>query len=1205
MLRSILHGQRFLCGWAAFLVCDTLLTAQSGWESVQSQVPHNLWGVCRGGGQFVAVGENGTILSSPEGLVWTRQVSGTTVWLTSVAWGLGNFIAVGDHGTVLHSRDARTWTKVGTGQENAPQTRLNVVAFNREEFRVAGEKNNGLSVRLPPRIDWLGGDRTSGPWWRGYAAALDRVVLGGELGLATYALGDPYLREPLSISSPADLRAMSGVVYDGTRFTAVGGTGAIATSADGLSWRREDSPTTSNLHGISPFNNALVVVGEGGTILTADASRAWTRRPVPSTELLLAIAADDRIAVAVGGGGTILRSTADAVAPLIAIAPGDVQETLGGSAGFVVRASGSLPLSYQWLKNGKHLPDATRAALVVAPLETADAGRYEVTVTNAAGTVTSPPATLALLPAPAAIMDASFQADSDLTGVPTAILPLPDGQVLIANGRPGELVRLRADGTLDSTWPRTIFAAANGAPAVTSLVLQADGRVLAAGTISAVNGQPRANLARFSAEGILDPAFIPESDATASRVLSVAVQADGRILLATAATVPVRLLPDGRRDAEFQPRAIPQAAPTPNQLRDWLVESVAAAPDGGVYQVATVNLSITSAQLGGVRSSILQRLDARGAVVESFPRHVWPGGLRGLRVLDDGSILVVEYSTQGGLPFPISARAVRLLPDGSPYPGYRAPAIDPPLVAALLADGGVVYTTSSSTGPLALTAMGDADPGFTGGIGTPSLIVPAADGRVFVAGSFALYNGRPANRLARLNRVANEAPHAPRILALAADKTTADYGETITVWATVTGSADLTYEWQGIPAPFGRSVVTAMPTLTFSFSSNTQPRILRLIVRNPRGEAQAAPLGFSVLPDAPVFSAQETRVSAQTGNDLWLWADLNPNVGTLEYDWRRDGTVLPREGYGWGEPTLLRRGVSAADAGTYTLTATNILGVATVSRPILVTVDDTSRFANLSTRASVAGGEQALIAGFTIPGRSPRTILIRGIGPGLAQFGVANPIADPQIQLYQADGRPRVGSFSDDWDVSSLPAFTSTGAFSLETGSKDAAFYSVLNPGSYTVVLTGKSGESGTALIEVYEYDKAASRLLNLSTRALVTSTAPVIAGFAVRGLVPKRVLLRVIGPGLASFGVTSLLQDPRLTVKDATGSTVASNDNWSAGSASEVTAASAAVGAFPLASGSRDAASVLTVLPGNYTMLAEAVETGTGIVLLEVYELP
>jgi photosystem II stability/assembly factor-like uncharacterized protein len=1204
-LRWSSSAPRVLCVSLAILAGESLLPAQSNWTTVYSGVPHNLWGVCHGGGQFVAVGENGTILTSPEGLVWTRQASATTVWLTSVAWGLGNFIAVGDRGTVLHSRDARTWTKVGTGQENAPQTRLNVVAFNLDEFRVAGEKNNGLSVHLPPRIEWLGGDRTSGPWWRGYAAALDRVVLGGELGLTAYALGDPYLREPLPISAPADLRAMSGIVYDHFRFTAVGGAGAIATSTDGLSWRREGSPTTANLHGIAQFNNALLAVGEGGTILTADASRAWTRRPIPSTELLLAVAADDRLAVVVGGGGTILRTTADAVAPLIAVAPDNVQETLGGSAGFTVRASGSLPLSYQWLKNGQPLLDATRAALVIAPLDALDTGRYEVTVTNAAGVVTSPAATLTLLPAPAAIVDTSFQADAGLTSVPTALLPLPDRRVLVANGRPGELVRLHTDGTLDSSWPRTTFAAANGTPAVTSLALQADGRVLAAGTFSAVNGQPRANLARFSAEGILDPAFIAEPEATASRVLGVAVQADGRILLATAATVPVRLLPDGRRDAEFQPRAIPQAAPTPNQLRDWLVERVAAAPDGGIYQVVTVNLSITSAQLGGVRSSILQRLDARGAVVESFPRHVWPGASSGLRVLDDGSILVVEYSTQGGLPFPVSARAVRLLPDGSPYPGYRAPAIEPPLVAALMADGRLVYTTRSTSGPLGLTALGEADPGFTGGIGTPSLIVPATDGRVFVAGSFALYNGRPANRLARLNRVSNEVPHAPQILTLASDKTTAAYGEMLTVRAIVTGSADLTYEWQGAPSLSSRSVTTAQPTLTFSFSSNSQPRTLRLVVRNPRGEAQSAPLGFTVLPDAPVFSAQETRVSAQTGNDLWLWADLNPNAGTLEYDWRRDDTVLPREGYGWGEPTLLRRSVTAADAGSYTLTVSNVLGVKTVSRPILVTVDDTSRFTNLSTRASVAGGEQALIAGFTIPGRGPRTILIRGIGPGLTKFGVTAPIEDPQIQLYQADGRPRVGSFSDDWHESSIPAFVSTGAFALEIGSKDAAFYSVLDPGSYTVVLTGKSGESGTALIEVYEYDNSAWRLLNLSTRAMVTPTAPVIAGFAVRGLVPKRLLLRVVGPGLATFGVTSLLQDPRLTVKDATGSPMASNDNWGAGPASEVTAANAAVGAFPLANGSRDAALVMTVLPGNYTMLAESVAPSTGIVLLEVYELP
>jgi hypothetical protein len=1188
----------------AFLAAGTPLGAQSTWSSVGSGVAVNLWGVCHGGGQFVAVGEQGTILTSQDGTAWTRQTSGTAVWLTSVAYGLGHYLAVGAGGTVISSRDARTWTTVGTGQPAAPRERLNVVVFFRDEFRVAGEHNNGFSVRLPPRIDWMGAERTAGPWWRGYAVGADRLILGGEMGLAAFNTTDPYLHSPLTIEAPPDLRGISGVVFENDVFTAVGTAGSIATSRDGLSWRRQESNTRSDLHGLAVFNNALVAAGETGTVLTSDLSRPWTRVTVPSSELLLAVAAHERVAVIVGGTGTILRASADILAPLVAEGPVGVQETLGGAAGFQVRASGSPPLAFQWSRNGQPLVGETRSTLTRTPLTAEDAGDYAVTVSNAAGSVTSSAARLTLLPAPAAIVDSAFQADSGLTGIPSTLLVMPDGRILVANGRPGELVRLQPDGRLDAAWPGTVFATPTGAAGVTSLTLQSDGRVLAAGSFSAVNGQPRASIARFTTDGTLDASFVPDPAAVVAAVQGLSVDSAGRILLALGTSVPVRLLADGRRDAEFRPQPLPPAITSTGQPRDWRVVGVAAAPDGGSYLVSNVNLSVTAAQLGRVMTSQLHRLDVGGGVMEGFAPHTWSGGLSGLRVLNDGSVGLVEYRSQGGMPLPLDGRVVRLRPDGTAFPGHRRPTIGSPRTSLILPDGRVLYTTDALPGPLGLTALGESDSGFTGGIGAPSLLAPAADGRVLVAGSFSLYNGKAAHRIARLNTVPNETPQAPQILALQADRTTVAYDERITVRATVTGSAALTYEWIGPVGPNG-VIHTAEPALTFAFTRVNEPRSLRLIVRNPRGAAEAAPLVFTVLPDPPIFTAQETRVSAQTGKDVTLWADLNARAGTLEYDWRHNGALLERTGYGWGEPTLLRPGVTAADAGRYTLTVSNILGATATSQPIPMTIDDTSRFANLSSRASVGDGEAVIIAGFTVPGRSVRRVLVRGIGPGLTRFGVTHPVSDPQIQLYLANGAERAGSFADGWHESSLPAFVSTGAFPLEAGSNDAAFISILDPGSYTVVLSSKTGASGTALIEVYEYDDAASRMLNLSTRMRVAQGTPAISGFVVSGPVPKRVLMRAVGPGLTRFGVATALPNPRLTLMNSDGAVVAANDDWADSSAADIAAASAAAGAFPLAPESRDAALVREVAPGNYTLIAETEDANGGVVLLEIYELP
>lgn len=127
-------------------------------------------------------------------------------------------------------------------------------------------------------------------------------------------------------------------------------------------------------------------------------------------------------------------------------------------------------------------------------------------------------------------------------------------------------------------------------------------------------------------------------------------------------------------------------------------------------------------------------------------------------------------------------------------------------------------------------------------------------------------------------------------------------------------------------------------------------------------------------------------------------------------------------------------------------------------------------------------------------------------------------------------------------------------------------------------------------------------RLLNLSTRAQVGGTETLIAGFVVQGVGQRAYLMRGVGPALAAFGLAGM-PDPRLRVFSGT-AVIGANDDWgnnegglSAGDTG------AAVGAFPLPNGSKDAALVLPLPAGPYTAHVSATDGRGGVVLIEAYD--
>lgn len=129
-----------------------------------------------------------------------------------------------------------------------------------------------------------------------------------------------------------------------------------------------------------------------------------------------------------------------------------------------------------------------------------------------------------------------------------------------------------------------------------------------------------------------------------------------------------------------------------------------------------------------------------------------------------------------------------------------------------------------------------------------------------------------------------------------------------------------------------------------------------------------------------------------------------------------------------------------------------------------------SRLLALSSRARVGTGADIAIAGFAVDGTRPKTLLVRGVGPALATFGVSGALADPVLNVFDATGR--VIATNDNWDntdTTLTSASGRTGVFALTAGSKDAALLLNLDPGTYTVQLSGASAASGVALLEIYE----------------------------------------------------------------------------------------------------------------------------------------
>ena len=316
--------------------------------------------------------------------------------------------------------------------------------------------------------------------------------------------------------------------------------------------------------------------------------------------------------------------------------------------------------------------------------------------------------------------------------------------------------------------------------------------------------------------------------------------------------------------------------------------------------------------------------------------------------------------------------------------------------------------------------------------------------------------------------------------------------------------------------------------------------------------------------------------------------------------------VSPHDGLVWtGERFSVPPGAPLAIARGVTITN----GIGRIVDGAITTSGTDARLINVATRGQVGTAASQMIVGFVIDGQ--KNILVRAAGPALTSFGVSGVLADPRFVIGSTDPAGFDVFTNDNWSQgNATPAlFARLGAFPFTAGSLDAAFQVALGRRSYSAIVSGANNGTGVALVEAYDADATPGapigpRFVNLSTRGNVgTSDNALIAGFVVSGTQPRRMLIRAIGPSLAQFGLGSLLVDPQLTLFH-NGTQVATNDDWEISRSSAVIAATAQqVGAFALNPASLDAALLITLAPGSYTVVVTGVNGATGLALVEVYD--
>lgn len=644
-------------------------------------------------------------------------------------------------------------------------------------------------------------------------------------------------------------------------------------------------------------------------------------------------------------------------------------------------------------------------------------------------------------------------------GAVSALLSLPSGSTLvagsfttIAGANRNRLARFNSDGSLDTGY------SPNFAGTVNTVIVQADNRslVIAGGSFATVNGAARANLARLLPDGSTDATFAPNVGV----VRALVAQADGRILVLADGTgvrhVVSRLNADGTNDATFT--AFNGAAAA--------INAIALQADGRII-------------VGGAFTGFTVRLNSNGTRDTTFDPQP-DGAVTALTLQTDGRVLVGgTFNRMGGL---IRAGLARL---AATTPATQVFALNPARTSVTWARGGTATELSSVTFARSDDAVTWTTLGTATRVGTSSTwqITVAAQpastnfyvrARAIVASGGGTSSGltesvgelNAANLLAAEFLPLGNAPvpppattpgipptgGAPASFRILADTGALNQAIAAALLATTPGSASLAR----LSNLSTRARVTAdNPLLTGFAITGTGDRTVLVRAVGPG----LTDFGVTGALEAPLLRLYDATGNVLVENTGWAGAPALTQAAAIS------GAFPLATGH--ADSAVL---VSLAP-GNYSLQvldsrSTN--GGVALAEIYDVAGGSASRLANASSRSSLTAADGVLISGFVITGTTNGSLLVRGVGPALTQFGVTGALADPIVSLY--DGTGRMVANNDNWTATSLvSSASSVGAFALVAGSKDAALTLTLTPGAYTAQVSGATGTTGGALLEIYE----------------------------------------------------------------------------------------------------------------------------------------
>ena len=290
-------------------------------------------------------------------------------------------------------------------------------------------------------------------------------------------------------------------------------------------------------------------------------------------------------------------------------------------------------------------------------------------------------------------------------------------------------------------------------------------------------------------------------------------------------------------------------------------------------------------------------------------------------------------------------------------------------------------------------------------------------------------------------------------------------------------------------------------------------------------------------------------------------------------------TQVPNNTYGWGRIDALAAVTkAAADPANF----------------------NPAQLLNISTRARVQTGDNVLFGGFIVTGTDPKQVLLRAMGPSIKVNGVPvqGRMEDPTLELRNSSGA--LVTSNNDWKESpNRTEIEQTGI--PPTEDKESAIVRTLAPGAYTAIVRGNGNSTGIAVVEVYDLGLSVTSILaNISSRSFVETGDNAMIGGFIAGNQPgaTEILVRAIGPSIQGQ-VPNALADPTLELHDSNGGLIATNDNWK--DAPERTQIED-TGIPP--SHDDESALLRMLFPGQYTAIVRGANNGTGVGVVEVYNI-